>query len=198
MSNKATGRNFGIRFLFVVFIISFAFRTHYDIFYRVFHFPYSLSEYQEMYFYEGATSLFRWSFIAIFIATFILFWIEFKNPKLNLQIAIQLVVPLTYFHEYLYFPYHRNFYIGREILFFGLLIVIGEVMTYVGRPRDRKGQYVSQPSSPTGLLGMDAPTRIRSLKKLHDDGLITNEEYEKKKAELLNALWTIEVSVWRT
>ena len=45
---------------------------------------------------------------------------------------------------------------------------------------------------------MDAPTRIRNLKKLHDDGLITNEEYEKKKAELLNALWTIDVSVWHT
>ena len=192
MSDKTMGRNLGIRFLFVVFIISFVHRTHYDIYFRVFHFPYSRPEYQAMYFHEGAISLFRWSFIAIFIATFILFWIEFKHPKLNLQIAIQLVLPLTYFHEFFIFTYFGNFVIDPEMLFFGLLfgllIVIGEVMTYIGRRRDRKGQQVSQSSSPTGLFGMDAPTRIRNLKKLNDDGLITNEEYEKKKAELLNAL----------
>jgi hypothetical protein len=192
MSDKTMGRNLGIRFLFVVFIISFVHRTHYDIQFQVFHFPYSRTQYQARYFREEAISLFRWSFIAIFIATFILFWIEFKHPKLKLQIAIQLVLPLTYFYEFFIFTYFGNLVIHPEMLLFGLLfgllIVIGEVMTYVGRPRDRKGQYVSQPSSPTDLFGMDAPTRIRNLKKLHDDGLITNEEYEKKKAELLNAL----------
>ena len=189
MSTKAMGRNIGFGLLYAIYCVFFVFCTHNNILYGGFHFPYNLGEYKFMYFENYGFSLFLWSFVAFFVAISFLFWSQFKNPTNKKQIAIRIAVPLAYINQFLYAPWILNYWpIVKIVFFLTLLTVFVEVMTYIGRRRDRKGQYVSQPSSPTGLLGMDAPTRIRSLKKLHDDGLITNEEYEKKKAELLNAL----------
>jgi hypothetical protein len=189
MNKKATGENIGLGLLYATYCISFVFSTHYDTVYPGFHFPYKLQEYKFIYFDNDGTSLGFWSFVVIFVAISILFWSQFKNPTNKKQIAIRLAIPLAQFNQFYYFPWLVNRAITSWFYFLpALLTVIVEVMIYIGRRMDRKGQYVSRPSSPTGIFGMDAPTRIRNLKKLHDDGLITNEEYEKKKAELLNAL----------
>ena len=189
MSKKATWENIGLGLLYATYCVSFGRSIHYDTIYGGFHFPYSLQEYKFIYFDNDGTSLGFWSFVVIFVAISILFWSQFKNPTNNKQIAIRLAIPLAQLNQFFYLPWLVN---GPILLWFcylqALLTVIVEVMIYIGRRMDRKGQYVSQPSSPTGIFGMDIPTRIRNLKKLHDDGLITNEEYEKKKAELLNAL----------
>lgn len=51
------------------------------------------------------------------------------------------------------------------------------------QPAADQQQDQSQGQSPA-----DAAEELRTLKKLHDDGVITDQEYETKKAEILNRM----------
>lgn len=45
-----------------------------------------------------------------------------------------------------------------------------------------------RPSPPSAPPSLDIPDQIRKLAKLKDDGIISSEEFEAKKAELLSRL----------
>jgi len=44
------------------------------------------------------------------------------------------------------------------------------------------------PSEPTPSAALDIPTQIAKLAELRDQGILTNEEFEQKKTDLLNRL----------
>jgi len=67
-----------------------------------------------------------------------------------------------------------------------LLIVIFLVLgTWLGRQSKKRGQVV-KPSEPAG--SEDAKKKLEDLKKMLDEDLISKDDYEKKKAEILSKM----------
>ena len=49
--------------------------------------------------------------------------------------------------------------------------------------------YVEEPHDPSAAKNSDFETRLRKLEQLKKDGLITEQEYQAKRAQILNEKW---------
>jgi hypothetical protein len=66
-----------------------------------------------------------------------------------------------------------------------LIIIILALGTWLGRQSKKRAQVAQAPS----VVGTeDAKTKLESLKKMLDDDLISKDDYEKKKAEILSKM----------
>lgn len=73
--------------------------------------------------------------------------------------------------------------VGAIILVVGIIILLGGLFS----PESNE-TVVGKPATPDPEPKAEAPTRISKLNELRDKGLITEEEYNKKREEILNSL----------
>ena len=63
-----------------------------------------------------------------------------------------------------------------------------EVQKFSARIRELASSSVRRPTAPSAPPSADIADQIRKLAKLKDDGIISSEEFEAKKTELLRKL----------
>lgn len=73
--------------------------------------------------------------------------------------------------------------VGAIILVVGIIILLGGLFS-----PESENAVVVKSATPEPEPKAEAPTRISKLNELRDKGLITEEEYNKKREEILNSL----------
>lgn len=70
----------------------------------------------------------------------------------------------------------------------GATIVIGLINLFSKRGIPTQ-EVVSEDEEPPNLDKADVETRLRRLVRLHEDKLITDDEFQRKRSEILNEKW---------
>ena len=147
-------------------------------------------------YFRGGYSLYNWSIPLFFIMIMFLFRSESTNLSRQKQTFLRVSVPLFYIYVVMWPEIESVFWrYGSTSPFYDLIkvsglvaIIIVSVTTSVEGNRLKGIRKPHKAYLPSRATDADVPNRIRNLAKLLAEEIITPEEYEKKKAELLRDL----------
>ncbi len=80
-----------------------------------------------------------------------------------------------------------RFYIFGSIGILGM--IIGYIWNLIHEKRESEDGIIDVDIEVTDPLSMDFDEKLRKLEKLKEDGLLTEEEYLKKRGEILKTKW---------